>query len=208
MFNFSIKRLIFNSAAFAFDQQIQFTVSTSNLPICAKSMSFCWKVVAADVGVGRVVVGLLALGGQVPTGCVRPAAACTTPSSHGEPRAQRPDETRLGVSPRSQHWWITSSQPTNVHTTKMDNNPQCAQRPDETQLGCHRCAEHRWIKTSDVHTTKMDNNPRCAQPWWITVHNDETKWQPVHNAPTGNNQVSTHPTRIRRDNLVGKPTIV
>ena len=173
MFNFSIKRLIFKSGAFAFDQQIQFTVSTSNLPICAKSMSFCWKVVAADVGVGRVVVGLLALGGQVPTGCVRPAAACTTPWSHGEPRAQRPDETRLEVSPRSQHWWITSSQPTNVHTTKMDNNP------------------------------------RCAQPWWITVHNDETKWHPVHNVPMGNNQVSTHhPTRIRRDNLVGKPTIV
>ena len=77
--------------------------------------------------------------------------------------------------------------------------------PMRHNSGCHLI---RWVTTSDVHTTKMEQ-PQCAQPWWITVHNDETKWQPVHNAPTGNNQVSTHhPTRIRRDNLVGKPTIV
>ena len=86
---------------------------------------FCFKVVSDDVVVVRVVVVGLLTGGQVPTGCVRPAAACTS------------------------RWWITTSRCAQARWI----NPCTTPRSDMTRDPLYRpMHKRRWIAwITDVH---------------------------------------------------------
>ena len=114
-----------------------------------------------DVDVGRVV-GLRA-GGQVPTGCVRPAAACTTPVDHPVLN----DGTQREVSPQAQPRWIT--------TPRVHAQPQW--------ITVHNGGEQPlWIITpcTTMHGTQQD-----------TMNNNGTQQHPMHKALIGNPQMQS-----------------